>query len=353
MNSLPLSEKKEKRGHKRNIKKAATHNLIIPRFSKFTQIISEIYNKTSSFNQGTVASYIPQLARVDPNLYGVSLCTIDAQRFNIGDTKVPFTVQSMCKAINYCIVLEEYKEEYVHKFMGREPSGKGFNELLLNSEGLPHNPMTNAGGIMCCSLIKQKEEMAARFEYVANMWYRLSGNQRPGFDAAVFLSEKETGDRNYALGYYMRESKIYPPETNLINTLLLYFECCSIEINAESLAIVAATLANSGICPTTNKQVLSSHTVVSCLSLMYSCGMYDFSGEFAFVVGLPAKSGVSGGLLVVVPGVLGIGIYSPRIDRIGNSVRGINFCKELVKIFSFHNYDNLLKNPDKIDPRVM
>jgi glutaminase len=172
------------------------------------------------------------------------------------------------------------------------------------------------------------------------------------FNNSVYLSERLTADRNFALGYFMREKKAFPENTNLIDTLEFYFQCCSIEVNAEGMANVAATLANAGICPITGEKVLEPDTVKNCLSMMYSCGMYDFSGEFAFAIGLPAKSGVAGGLMVVVPNLLGICIYSPRLDELGNTVRGISFCKELIKTFNFHNYDSLTSGNNKTDPRL-
>lgn len=327
-------------------------NLIIPDFKNFRKEINRIYALTKKNKTGNIATYIPQLGRVNPEYYGVSVCSIDGQRYSIGDSSVNFCIQSISKPINYCIILEEHGEEKVHNHIGREPSGIGFNGLLLNNKHLPHNPMINAGAIMTCSLIKPELEMADRFDFVMKNWSKLSGNSSVVFNNSVYLSERLTADRNFALGYFMRENKAFPENTNLIDTLEFYFQCCSIELNSEGMANVAATLANAGICPITGERVLSPDTVKNCLSLMYSCGMYDFSGEFAFTIGLPAKSGVAGGLMVVVPNLMGICIYSPRLDELGNSVRGIEFCKELIKTFNFHNYDSLTSGNNKIDPRL-
>ncbi|MBL8150437.1 MAG: glutaminase A [Blastocatellia bacterium] len=333
------------------VEQALQANFVIPEFQSFCREIERIYNQTLPIHSGDIAHYIPQLARVDPEQYGVALSTIDGQRFALGDSQVDFCIQSCCKPINYALALEEHGEEYVHNYLGREPSGRGFNELTLNHEGKPHNPMINAGAIMCCALIKQKLDMADRFDYVMERWQTLCGETKAGFSNAVYLSERATADRNFAIGYFMRENRAFPQGTDLISTLEFYFQCCSIEVNTEQMSIVAATLANGGICPTTGKRVFHPKTVQHCLSLMYSCGMYDFSGEFAFTIGLPAKSGVSGVLMVVVPNVLGLCIWSPRIDRLGNSVRGIAFCKKLVETFSFHNYESLSGLSEKIDPR--
>ncbi len=147
------------------------------------------------------------------------------------------------------------------------------------------------------------------------------------FNNAVFLSERETADRNYAMAYLMRENRCFPPRASLSQTMDLYFQTCSMEITTETLAVMGASLANGGICPLTGEKVLDSDSVRNILSLMFTCGMYNYSGEFAFTVGLPAKSGVSGALLLVIPNVMGIGMWSPPLDEKGNSVRGIQFSE--------------------------
>ena len=239
----------------------------------------------------------------------------------------------------------------MHEYIGREPSGHGFNEITLNSENKPHNPMINAGAIMACSLIKPDLSSASRFYYVLDGWQRLAGGKSLSFSNSVFLSERDTSNRNFALGYFMKDQGGFPEGVNLEKILNFYFQCCSIEVDSRAQASVAATLANSGICPLTEDKVFSADVVKNCLSLMFSCGMYDYSGEFAFKVGLPAKSGVSGSLMLVIPNVMGICIYSPRLDKLGNSVRGIEFCKRLIKNYNFHNFDDLLNSSQKKDPR--
>lgn len=333
------------------VERAVQGNMIIPDFATFTQEIQNIYNKTKRNRDGNVANYIPQLGRVEPEQYAVSVCTVDGQRHSIGDHAVDFCVQSCSKPITYCLALEEHGEDIVHQYVGREPSGRGFNELTLNHEGKPHNPMINSGAIMSCALLRPDIDVADRFDYVMEKWKALAGGRKVGFNNAVYLSERMTADRNFALGYYMRENKAFPEWADMIQTLEFYFQVCSIDVNAEQMSIVAGTLANGGVCPVTNERVFTSRTVQNCLSLMYSCGMYDFSGEFAFTIGLPAKSGVAGALLIVIPNVMGICTWSPRLDKLGNSVRGNEFCHELVQTFNFHNYDNLTGLTEKNDPR--
>jgi len=333
------------------VKKTLTGDLVIPDFQSFTHEITQIFNATKGNKGGKVADYIPQLARVNAEQYAVSICTIDGQRFSFGDYRKRFCLQSICKPINYCIAHEELDEETVHNHIGREPSGRSFNEMALNNDLLPHNPLINSGAIMCSSLIQRDLNVADRFEHVLKTWTDLSGGVNPTFNNSVYLSERQTADRNFALAYFMRENKAFPPKTDIIETLEFYFQCCSIEATSTSVAAVAATLANGGLNPLTGTKVFNSSTVKNCLSLMNSCGMYDFSGEFAFKIGFPAKSGVSGALLVVIPNVMGICLWSPRLDELGNSVRGVEFCKTLGEKYNFHNYDILVNNSTKKDPR--
>lgn len=335
------------------IRDALQDRLVIPDFKKFREELEQIFAETSKNTDGHVADYIPQLSRVDPKMFGASLCSIDGQRISLGNADTNFCIQSVCKPINYCIALEQHGADIVHRHVGREPSGVGFNSLTLNSKGLPHNPLLNAGAIMVCSLIHPGKEMADRFDGVIETWRRLGGGGNVGFNNAVYLSERQTADRNFALGYFMREKKAFPPNTNLIDTLEFYFQCCSVETSTDVMSVVAATLANGGICPLTGERILENDTVKNCLSMMSSCGMYDFSGEFSFIIGLPAKSGVGGGLMIVVPNLMGIAIWSPALDELGNSVRGIEFCKRLIEKYNFHVFDSLTSSSSKKrDPRL-
>ena len=333
------------------VKKSLSKNLVIPDFESFCKQVEDIFLETSKNKSGKVADYIPQLARVNPEQFAISICTVDGQRFSIGDSDINFCLQSSCKPINYCLALEELGEKKVHSHVGREPSGQSFNELALNLKGLPHNPMINAGAMMSCSLIDRQNSIADRFDRVNKTWRSLCGGKPVSFNNSVYLSERQTADRNFALAYFMREKNAFPEKTNLTETLEFYFQCCSIESKTYDLAAAAATLANAGTNPLTGEVIFKSSTVQNCLSLMLSCGMYDFSGEFAFKIGLPAKSGVSGALMLVIPNLMGISIWSPRLDEVGNSVRGVEFCERLIERFSFHQYDSLTCNSTKVNPR--
>uniref|UniRef100_A0A8C2YAP2 glutaminase n=1 Tax=Coturnix japonica TaxID=93934 RepID=A0A8C2YAP2_COTJA len=310
---------------------AFRRKFVIPDFMSFTSHIDELYESAKKQSGGKVADYIPQLAKFSPDLWGVSLCTVDGQRHSVGDTKVPFCLQSCVKPLKYAIAVNDLGTEYVHRYVGKEPSGLRFNKLFLNEDDKPHNPMVNAGAIVVTSLIKVKKSFLVSLQ--------------------DFQSERESGDRNFAIGYYLKEKKCFPEGTDMVAILDFYFQLCSIEVTCESASVMAATLANGGFCPITGERVLSPEAVRNTLSLMHSCGMYDFSGQFAFHVGLPAKSGVAGGILLVVPNVMGLMCWSPPLDKMGNSVKGIHFCHDLVSLCNFHNYDNLRHFAKKLDPR--
>lgn len=326
--------------------------MAIPQFKEFCQELEIIFDRAAGNHEGSLANYIPQLERVDPEKFAAAVCSVDGQRFALGDSDDFFCVQSCSKPITYCLALEEQGEEVLHRYVGTEPSGKTFNELTLNAKGLPHNPMINAGAIMCGALIKNDADASDRFDYVMSKWKECAGNMKIGFDNAVYLSERQTADRNFALAYFMREKKAYPPDINLLDVLEFYFQCCSIETTTKAMAVIASTLANGGNCPLTGAQVFRPDHVKDCLSLMSSCGMYDFSGEFAFRIGIPAKSGVSGAIMLVVPNVAGFAVWSPRLDELGNSVRGVEFCRQLAAKFKFHTFDSTSGlTDDRVDPR--
>jgi glutaminase len=233
--------------------------------------------------------------------------------------------------VSYCIARQITSLEHVHSHVGYEPSGQSFNAVCLNREKLPHNPLINAGAIMTCSLIEPDLEPSERFEIIRKYYKDLTGNQGDiGFNNSIFLSEQHHADRNMSLAYYMRENKAFSPDVGpgeIQKHLNLYFQCCSITINSELGGIIASTLANGGTCPITNHKIFDTEVVKDCLSLMYMCGMYDYSGQFAFEIGFPAKSGVSGCLFIVIPNKMGICVWSPRLDEMGNTVRGVEFCK--------------------------
>ena len=312
------------------------------------ELINEIYNIVKNNNDGKVADYIPELGKVNPNNFGISVCTVEGKIYNIGDSDIDFCLQSTSKPFSYCIARELLGSKKVHNHVGYEPSGLAFNAFTLNKEGLPHNPLINAGAIMIASLIGKDKEPADRFNMVKDYICKISGSvDKIGFDNSVFLSEKQHADRNTSLAYYMRENGAFKEDITpgmIQDNLDLYFQCCSMLINSKIGAVMSATLANGGVCPLDNTEVFSKETVRDCLTIMYGCGMYDFSGQFAFEVGLPAKSGVSGCIMLVVPNMMGVCIWSPPLDDQGNSVRGIEVCKLLKEKLSLHIFENIVQN---------
>ncbi|MEM8492146.1 MAG: glutaminase A [Pseudomonadota bacterium] len=332
------------------VSRAARGELVIPDFGDFVKDLERIFEQTLSTRDGDVARYIPQLARMPKDTFAVAIHTVDGQCASFGDTGTRFTLQSSCKPILYAAALEELGLDAVHHHVGREPSGLSFNELTLNRAGLPHNPMINAGAIMMSSLIRRDAPTADRIEFLTGLVSSLAGNQNSYVNNAVWHSERETADRNFALAHYMRELGALPPHTGIQSTLDYYFSACSLEVTTPMMATIGASFANGGICTTSGERVFAEDTVKHSLSMMYSCGMYDYSGEFAFSVGIPAKSAVSGVIMAVIPDVMGIAVWSPRLDGNGNSVRGVAFLKELVRQFAFHNFDSLTASPKK-DPR--
>lgn len=338
------------------LSRAFKGQFVVPEFGHFCKQITDIYEHCKSNVDGQVASYIPQLARYKPEYWGVSICTVDGQRFSLGNVDIPFTLQSSSKPFTYAVCLNELGTDTVHQYVGQEPSGRMFNELSLDFNNKPHNPLLNSGAIMSCAillnLIHQEMKMSEKFDFVTEYLRKIAGGEFVSFNNSVFLSERETADRNFALAYYMKENNCFPKGFILQECLDFYFQTCSMEVNCDTLAVMGATLANGGVCPTTGETALNPGAVRDVLSLMHSCGMYNYSGQFAFDVGLPAKSGVSGALVLVIPNVMGIGLWSPPLDALGNTVRGVLFAKELVKFFNFHRFDNLItQNIKKIDPR--
>lgn len=297
------------------------------------QLISTLHSELKNNKSGERADYIPGLRKQRDEDFGISLCTVDNQRINIGDHKKYFSVQSCSKPISYCEARTKHGLEKVHAHVGYEPTGVSFNSLVLNSEGLPHNPMVNAGAIMMASLIYPDDDEDDRLEKMIQLYSDLSGGGDVRCDTTTYLSEAKTADKNFALAYLMRDSGSFgpkrPSKSKLEEILNTYFQICSLQVTTAMGSVIAATLANGGVCPATNKRIFDTETVKDCLSLMFSCGMYDYSGRFAFEVGLPAKSGVSGCILLVVPGQFGLCVWSPPLDEIGNSVRGIEVCRRI------------------------
>jgi glutaminase len=295
--------------------------------------LERLHQRYAPVSDGEIANYIPELAKADPDWFGICVATCDGAVYETGASRRPFTIQSMSKPLTYGIVLEDNGEQSVRRRIGVEPSGEAFNSIsLAPGSGTPLNPMINAGAIAAASLVRAHDGESA-LERILDTYSRYAA--RPlSVDPDVCRSETETGHRNRAIGHLLRNSGVLEddPET----ALQLYFQQCSVRVDCRDLAVIAATLANGGVNPVTRERAASEETVRKVLSVMTSCGMYDFAGEWLCTVGLPAKSGVSGGILAVLPGQLGIGVFSPPLDARGNSVRGVRVCEDISRDLGLH-----------------
>jgi glutaminase len=301
-------------------------------------VLQELHLKYQHLQEGKLANYIPELAKVNPELFSICVMTIDGQIFTVGDYQHLFTIQSISKVFVYGMALEEHGRDAVLKKVGVEPTGDAFNSIVLDEMSKrPYNPMVNAGAIAITSLIKGCGP-TERLNRMLDMFRRYIGHDI-FIDISVFMSERTTGHRNRAMAYLMLNFGMI--DQKIEEVLDLYFQQCSLMVNCQDLAVMAATLANNGVNPVTGEQAVKSDYVRDILSVMYTCGMYNFAGEWAYKVGLPAKSGVSGGLIVVVPNKMGIAVFSPLLDERGNSVRGVKVCEELSQIYGLHIFDYL------------
>ncbi|MCW1922145.1 glutaminase A [Luteolibacter arcticus] len=304
--------------------------------SPVTQVLKNLHQRYASLHDGKVADYIPELAKVDPKLFGICIATRDGHLYEVGDTRHKFTIQSISKALSYGLALEDRGEDHVTSRIGVEPSGDAFNAISLKpGNGAPFNPMINAGAIATCGQVLKKDGQT-RIDRIREYLSRCAIGQLD-IDEDVYRSESQTGHRNRAIGWMLRNFDIIEEEPRDI--LETYFQQCSLRVNCADLAVMAATLANQGCNPVTGERAIAHEYVDNVLGVMASCGMYDWSGEWIYRVGLPAKSGVGGGILAVLPGQLGIGVFSPPLDDQGNSVRGIKVCMDLARELALHMFN--------------
>jgi glutaminase len=296
------------------------------------QFLEGCYQQFRTDNSGSVADYIPELKRANPENFGVSAVTIDGHVYEAGDSQIQFTIQSVSKAFVFAFALELLGLDQVEARIGVEPSGEAFNSIRLTADNRPFNPMVNAGAIACSGLIWEARGAGA-FELIRQTLSRFAGREL-GVDEAVYTSERETGDRNRAIGWLLRNYSVIKDNVNEV--LDIYFRQCAILVNARDLATMAATLANRGVNPLTGDQVVKPNVVARTLSVMTSSGMYDYAGEWTYRVGIPAKSGVGGGIVAALPSQIGLGTFSPRLDAHGNSIRGLKVCEALSERFDLH-----------------
>lgn len=301
----------------------------------FRQVVEKALEiARSQTARGHVATYIPELGKADPNSLGICVYTKDGEKISIGDTSKRFSIQSISKIISLAIALEVYGPDVVFENVGMEPSGDAFNSLLKleNADGTPYNPLINAGALVISSYMVQMYT----FEEVLENVRRLCMDPGIVLDIKVCHSEMSNISRNRAITYLLDSKGVLHADVE--KTLDFYVKMCSLSITAESLANLGLILASNGVNPVTGERMLREDTVRIVKTIMLTCGMYDGSGEFAVRVGIPTKSGVGGGLIAVVDGEVGIGIYGPALDEKGNSVAGIAMLEYISNEMGYHMF---------------
>jgi glutaminase len=312
------------------------NNKLIELSSPIKDYLQQLYTRCAPEQSGAVATYIPELAKADPNWFGICIATANGSVYEVGDTRQEFTIQSISKPFVYGLALDDNGRDTTLERVGVEPTGDAFNSISLDPvTGRPRNPMINAGAIATAGLIQGKSP-ASRFRRILETFSLYAGREL-SLDETVYRSESETGHRNRAIGHMLRNFDKLTSDP--APTTDIYFKQCSISVNCRDLGIMAATLANRGVNPLSGRTALRSEYVENVLSIMGTCGMYDYAGEWLYNVGIPAKSGVAGGVLAVLPGQIGIGVFSPRLDTHGNSVRGIRVCEELSRNLDLHLFN--------------
>jgi glutaminase len=297
--------------------------------------LADLHARVAEDDSGVIADYIPELALADRSSFGIALATVDATIYEVGDTRLPFTIQSISKPLTFAMALESHGET-VRQRVGVEPTGEAFNAIELD----PLNPLVNAGAILTRSLLGADPDPSPLQGYGAFAGRELS------IDDRVRQSESHTAYRNRAIGNLLRGAGRFDGDPDEI--VESYIAQCSVLVDCRDLAVIAATLAAGGRNPVTGKRVASPGTVRDVLSVMATAGMYDAAGDWLYDVGLPAKSGVAGGVLAVLPGRLGIGVFSPPLDERGNSVRGVRVCEELSQSLDLHIFKHAHRGPSPV-----
>ena len=303
--------------------------------SPIPSYLDEVLQSVAADRTGVLANYIPELAEVDPDRLGASIAMVDGELYASGDTDSLFTIQSISKPFVYALALADRGFEKILDKVGVEPSGEPFNEISLeDSSGRPLNPMINAGAITTHSLVgTETMNPAERMERVISGLSAFAGRSLD-VDEAVYSSEIEHAHRNLAIAHMLRSHDILTE--NPAGVVEGYTRQCSLLVTVQDLAMMAATLANYGIQPVTGEQVVPKTVVRQVLSVMFTCGMYNAAGDWATQVGIPAKSGVGGGIIGAVPGQLGLATFSPRLDVHGNSVRGVSLFERFSSDMGMH-----------------
>jgi glutaminase len=310
---------------------------VSPRQQQLRTAIDEAYAKYKTDTKGKNADYIPYLAKVDSNLFGISVVTTDGQVYSVGDLNYSFSIQSIAKVYSLALAMNELGADEVFKKIGSEPTGRAFNSpnAVVDMPSHTGNPLVNAGAIATVSLIPAKTA-AEKWTKILNFYSDVAGEKLTLIDE-VYKSEAATNQGNRALAaLLLKYERIYADGLESVD---VYTKECSVGVNTKQLGMMAATLANNGKNPITGKQVIKPENIPHILATMTSAGLYDGSGGWAWSVGLPAKSGVGGGLIAIVPGQGAITVFSPRLDEAGNSVKGQEVISYVAAKMNLNLYD--------------
>ncbi|EGR29182.1 hypothetical protein IMG5_161320 [Ichthyophthirius multifiliis] len=340
------------------LKKVFESDLNIPSFDRFARNFKECAHyvkKSEEYSHGKTAQYIPTLKNFNPSYFSASFCSNNGQYIEYGDTQVTFSIQSISKIVSYGYLYDLIGEE-VHQYIGEEPSGMPFNAPVFDQKGRPHNPMINSGAIMVAALLL---EHGKTLEDILEFYQRATRKdlckQKIQIDHKLYLEEKLTGYTNHALSYLMLANGVFPKKDKNIEqmkefaqqALDLYFQMCSIIINVESLTRFGTMCSNNGINPSTGERILKPESVKAITTFMLTCGMYNGAGKFTKNLGIPCKSGVSGGLLTIIPGLGSFASFGPKLNEEGNSIRGIGLIKQISNIYN--NFNLFHKDLNKKD----
>ncbi|KAK0385543.1 hypothetical protein NLU13_6723 [Sarocladium strictum] len=303
--------------------------------SPIPDYLAGVLEKVRPIERGAPAGYIDTLARADTSKLAVAIAMVDGNLYSAGDDRVEFSIQSISKAFVYALAIEDSGLERVLEKIGVEPSGDAFNELSLEKgTNRPMNPMINAGAITAHSLVVGPDATAEqRTDRILKALSRLAGRELH-VDEEVYESELKDGDRNMGIGHMLKAAGII--KCNPQEVVRGYIRQCSINVNVRDLAMMAATLCNAGVHPVTGESIIPQRSVRQVLSVMTTCGMYDAAGDWVSNVGIPAKSGVAGGIIGALPGQVGLAAFSPKLDERGNSVRGVAICEKMSSDMGLH-----------------
>jgi len=310
--------------------------IVNPTIEDITKIINEAYhNGLEEISKGQLPTYIPELAKADKNAFGICMLNANGEEVTVGDSDVRFSMQSISKIVILTAALKYlgFRETFSHVLM--EPTGDAFNSFIRldTSNDLPFNPMINAGAIQVSSLLVDK----LSFDELLAFAKKLCMDEDISINEAVYNSEINAADRNRSIAFLLNSKNVL--QADPIKTVDLYTKMCALNVNAKSLAGLGLILANNGVNPLTKEELISPGYVRTIRSLMFTCGLYDFSGEWGVRVGVPAKSGVGGGITCASKGLMGFGFYGPAVDVHGNSVASIKAMEHISHMLRLHVFD--------------